>query len=38
MMSLVFGIAAALLVLVLLVPFVAVAGALIGLLVAAHLA
>ena len=38
MMSLVFGVAAALLLLVLLVPVVAVAGALLGLIAAAHLA
>jgi uncharacterized MnhB-related membrane protein len=38
MMSLVFGVAAALLLLVLLVPVVAVAGALVGLLVASHVA
>ena len=38
MMSLVFGVAAALLLLMLLVPVVAVAGALLGLMAAAHLA
>ena len=38
MMSLVFGVAAALLLLMLLVPVVAVAGALLGFMAAAHLA
>ncbi len=38
MMSLVFGIAAALLLLVLLVPAVAVVGALLGFMAAAHIA
>ena len=38
MMSLVFGVAAALLLLVLLVPVVAVVGALLGFMAAAHIA